>query len=202
MASRARAVPIHLTRKRRRKLEQIVRAATSAQRLVLRAKIVLAAAEGKTNAAIARDLGCSVAVARTWRGRFARLGIPGLFDKPRSGRPGVHGPSTRLAVIALATSVPPEGESQFVTGGGQRQRPAGGGERPGTQVVDLHNRRPGPPIIPAHAPLRHRLPDQLPARRSRLRVHRAADHHVPITDEPVSIHEAQRAPPAPAGHPI
>ncbi len=56
MASRARAVPVKLTVKRRRKLEQILAAGTSPQRLVLRAKIVLAAAAGAANAAIARDL--------------------------------------------------------------------------------------------------------------------------------------------------
>ena len=113
MASRAGAVAIRLTTKRRRKLEQIVRAATSPQRLVLRAKIVLAAAGGMANAQIARDLGCSVAVARTWRGRFACRGVPGLFDKPRSGRPETHGPSARLAAVATATSVPPGGESSW-----------------------------------------------------------------------------------------
>ncbi len=113
MAGHTRAVPVRLTIKRHRKLEQIVRAATTPQRLVLRARIVLAAAAGAVNAAIARDLGCSVAVVRTWRGRFAVRGIPGLFDKPRSGRPETHGPSARLAVIAVATSVPPEGESQW-----------------------------------------------------------------------------------------
>jgi transposase len=113
MSGRARAVTITLTTKRRRKLEQIVRAATSPQRLVLRARIVLAAAGGMANAAIARGLGCSVAMARAWRGRFAVRGIPGLFDKPRCGRPEVHGPSARLAVIAVATSIPPDGESQW-----------------------------------------------------------------------------------------
>ncbi len=113
MTGRARCVSIKLTRKRRRKLEQIVRAGSSPQRLVLRARIVLAAAEHETNAQIARDLGCNVAVVRTWRRRFACRGIPGLFDKPRSGRPEVHGPSARLAVLAVATSVPPEGESQW-----------------------------------------------------------------------------------------
>jgi transposase len=113
MAGRARAVPIRLTIKRRRKLEQIVAAATSPQRLVLRARIVLAAAGGAANAAIARDLGCGVAVVRTWRGRFACRGIPGLFDKPRSGRPETYGPSARLAVVAVATSVPPDSESQW-----------------------------------------------------------------------------------------
>jgi len=113
MAGRARAVPGKLTVKRRRKLEQIVRAGSSPQRLVLRARIVLLAAGGAANAAIARQLGCSVAVVRTWRHRFACRGIPGLFDKPRSGRPETHGPSARLAVVATATSMPPEGESQW-----------------------------------------------------------------------------------------
>jgi DNA-binding CsgD family transcriptional regulator len=112
VTGRARAIPVRLTRKRRRKLEQIVRAGSSPQRLVLRARIVLAAAAGAANAAIARGLGCSVAVVRTWRRRLAARGIAGLFDKPRTGRPEAHGPSARLAVLAVATSVPPDGESQ------------------------------------------------------------------------------------------
>lgn len=113
MNGRARAVPVRLTGKRRRKLEQIIRAGSGPRRLVRRARIVLAAAGGAANAAIARDLGCSVAVVRTWRRRFAVCGIPGLFGRPRSGRPETHGPSTRLAVVAVATSVPPDGESQW-----------------------------------------------------------------------------------------
>src|SRR6266699_7237612 len=111
MSGRARAV--RLTIKRRRKLEQIVAAGTSQQRLVLRAQIVLAAAAGNTNAQIARDLGCSGNVVRCWRRRFARRGISGLSGRPRPGRPEVHGPSARLAVIAVATSVPPDGEPQW-----------------------------------------------------------------------------------------
>ena len=113
MAGRARAVPVRMTIKRRRKLEQIIRAGTSPQQLVLRARIVLAAAEGRENARIARDLGCSTATARTWRGRFAVRGIPGIFDRPRSGRPETHGPSARLAVVAAATSIPPGSESAW-----------------------------------------------------------------------------------------
>jgi hypothetical protein len=90
-----------------------VRAAASPQRLVVRARIVLLAAAGTANAQIARQLGCSPGMARAWRRRFAVCGIPGLFGKPRSGRPAVHGPSARLAVLAVATCVPPEGESQW-----------------------------------------------------------------------------------------
>src|SRR5262249_26642782 len=132
MPGRAGAVVIRLSRKRCRKLEQIVRAARSPQRLVLRARIVLAAAGGASHAAIAPDPGCSRAPARAHRagatavprgaggprgrpggGGCARRGVPGLFDEPRSGRPETHGPSARLAVLATATSVPPEGESQW-----------------------------------------------------------------------------------------
>src|SRR5215467_6235651 len=99
MTAPARAVATMLSAKRRRKLEQIIAAGSSPQRLVLRARIVLAAAGGAANAEVARRLGCSVATVRTWRGRFAVAGVPGLFDKPRSGRPEVHGPSARLAVV-------------------------------------------------------------------------------------------------------
>jgi transposase len=113
MSGSTRAAAVRLTIKRRRKLDQIIAAATSPQQLVLRAKIVLAAAAGTANAAIARHLGCSIATVRCWRRRFAVRGIPGLFDKPRCGRPETHGPSARLAVIATATSLPPGGESQW-----------------------------------------------------------------------------------------
>jgi transposase len=111
MAGRPEAGVVRLNLKRRRKLDQIINAGTSPQRLVLRARIVLAAAAGHTNAAIARLLGTTVTTVRTWRDRFARRGIPALFDTRRPGRPEVHGPSVRLAVVSVATSTPPEGES-------------------------------------------------------------------------------------------
>ena len=106
-----RAVPVRMTVKRERKLRQVIAAGTSPQRLVMRARIILAAADGDPNAKIARDLGCSVNTVREWRARFARLGIPGIFDRPRPGRQETHGPSVRLLIISTATSVPPGGES-------------------------------------------------------------------------------------------
>ena len=106
-----RAVPVRMTIKRERKLRQIIAAGTSPQRLVLRARIILAAAEDEPNAKIARDLGCSENTVREWRKRFAGRGIPGIFDRPRAGRPEVHGPSVRLVIVSTATSAPPDGES-------------------------------------------------------------------------------------------
>jgi hypothetical protein len=87
-------VPVQVTVKGRRKLVRIVRAGTSPQRLVLRAKIVLAAADGQANAQIARDLGCSVAVVRTWRGRFTVRGIPGLLISAGPGGRRPTAPAT------------------------------------------------------------------------------------------------------------
>ena len=58
------AVPVRMTIKRERKLRQLIAAATSPQRLVLRARIILAAAAGAPNAKIARDLGCGVNTVR------------------------------------------------------------------------------------------------------------------------------------------
>jgi hypothetical protein len=60
---------------------------------------------------IAACPGCAADTARTWRRRFARRGVPVLCGRPRSGRPGVHGPDVRLAIAAAATSVPAGGTS-------------------------------------------------------------------------------------------
>ena len=73
------AVPVRMTSKREQKLRQIINAGTIPQRLVLRARIVMAAAAGDPNAKIARDLGCTENTVRQWRGRFARQGIRGIF---------------------------------------------------------------------------------------------------------------------------
>src|SRR4029450_11507834 len=55
--------------------------------LAMRARIVLLAAEGHTNTRIAAQVGCSRQAVVRWRGRYARHGLGGLDDQPRSGRP-------------------------------------------------------------------------------------------------------------------
>jgi transposase len=97
--------------RRKAKLEAIVRRASSPQALVRRARIVLLAHAGRPGSRIAAELGCTVNTVRKWRRRFARGGVPALSDRPRSGRPEVYGPNVRLRIVAVATSVPPEGTS-------------------------------------------------------------------------------------------
>jgi transposase len=62
-------------------------AAAGPARRAQRARIVLLAAQGLPDAAIARRLGVSRPVAATWRGRYARGGLAALADRPRPGRP-------------------------------------------------------------------------------------------------------------------
>lgn len=89
-------------------LERIVRSRTGERRMVERARIVLGAGEGRSAAAIAREVGCSVSTVKKWRAAYERGGLAGLKDAPRPGRPLVHGPEVRAKLIALACTRPPQ----------------------------------------------------------------------------------------------
>jgi transposase len=101
-----RAVPVVLSAGERTTLNKRVRGTKTAYRDRLRAQIVLAAARGRDNARIARDLGISQDTVRKWRGRFAGRGLAGLTDLPRAGRPRRISELTRAAVVALACQLP------------------------------------------------------------------------------------------------
>ncbi|MGH3282375.1 MAG: IS630 family transposase [Trebonia sp.] len=113
MARAASRDIVILGSRRKSKLEAIVRRGSSPQALVRRARIVLLANAGWANARIAAELGCAAGTVRTWRRRFIRGGIRALSGRPRSGRPEVYGPAVRLAIVAAATSVPPEDTSEW-----------------------------------------------------------------------------------------
>jgi transposase len=84
------------------------RSVRGAYRDRLRAQIVLAAAAGSTNVAIATQVGVHVDTARKWRRRFAAARLAGLKDAPRSGRPPVFTAADRAEAIALACALPAE----------------------------------------------------------------------------------------------
>ena len=87
-------------------LEAIVAAGTSQARMVERARIVLAAGEGRSAARIGRRVGCSANTAQKWRGRFERQGLDGLQDLPRPGKPLVYDHAVRARLIAKACTRP------------------------------------------------------------------------------------------------
>ena len=76
-----------LSAEERETLERWARRPNSAQALAMRCRIVLAAAEGATNAQICRDMGLSANTVRKWRTRFAQQRLDGLHDEPRPGQP-------------------------------------------------------------------------------------------------------------------
>ncbi|MEU9213911.1 helix-turn-helix domain-containing protein [Streptomyces sp. NPDC048415] len=71
------------------------------------ARIVLLAAGGCPARRIAEIVRVDVSTVVRWRDRCAREGLAGLDDRPRSGRPSVHGPEVRLRIVATVTSTPP-----------------------------------------------------------------------------------------------
>jgi transposase len=77
-------------------------------RIVLRARIVLSAAESATNTAIAGQTGLHVDTVRKWRRRFAQDRLPGLSDQRRSGRPPSFTPVQVAEVKQLACTLPAE----------------------------------------------------------------------------------------------
>ncbi len=81
------AVAIELTEDERALLEGFTRRRRSAHGLAQRSRIVLEAADGRTNSEIAERLGVSRPTVTRWRRRFAERGVDGLVDEPRPGRP-------------------------------------------------------------------------------------------------------------------
>lgn len=83
---------LDLNTEQRRELEARARRYTSPYREVIRAKIVLMAAEGLDNEEIARRLDTNRVVVSKWRKRFFEQGLAGLEELPRGGRPPVFPP--------------------------------------------------------------------------------------------------------------
>lgn len=75
--------PLVVSEEAREELERLVRAPTSAQRDVMRARIVLLCASGMTNKDVAAELGIAGHTVGKWRHRFIEFGFAGLTDAPR-----------------------------------------------------------------------------------------------------------------------
>jgi hypothetical protein len=83
---------IHLSRKEREILECRARKYTLPYFEVLRAKMILLAAEGQPNDEIATALSVGRDVVSLWRKRFFQERLSGLEERPRPGRPRVFPP--------------------------------------------------------------------------------------------------------------
>lgn len=86
---------IELSDTERVRLEATARKYTSPYRDVMRAKIVLYAAEGLDNDTIAARLDTPRQIVSKWRKRFFRERLRGLEEQSRSGRPALFSPQRR-----------------------------------------------------------------------------------------------------------
>ena len=74
--------PLILDDVERETLERWVRRPKTAQALALRARMILACAEGRSNTAVGADLGVSDETVGKWRSRFLERRLDGLSDEP------------------------------------------------------------------------------------------------------------------------
>jgi transposase len=93
-------------------LERISRSRTEPKQRVDRAKIILACSDGETQEVLAQRLGTRPNTISKWRARFAKLGIKGLEDAPRSGKPKRY-IGLREKVLKTLETPPPKGQARW-----------------------------------------------------------------------------------------
>lgn len=112
-------VSLTLTEAERAELEKLVKRRLVGQQIALRARIILAAAEGKSNCQIVRELQVSRQMARLWRERWLQLQpLPltelsveeRLEDLPRPGAPARITAEQRCQIEALACEKPEDSD--------------------------------------------------------------------------------------------
>lgn len=110
-----RATKVILSEKEQEEVSHITKRHRSGQQQVLRARIVLAAAQERSNAQIARELAINVDTVRLWRDRW--VGLQGidletlsiaerLQDAPRPGAPATITTEQRCQIAAVACEAP------------------------------------------------------------------------------------------------
>ena len=120
MVSSVMPLPIRvivLRRGDRARLERLVRTRTTSQRVVERARIVVASADGDSGTTICARLRVSRPIVTTWLNRYEAEGLAGLLtDRPRSGRPKQLSSADEAAIIdRTLRTAPPDGGTHWST---------------------------------------------------------------------------------------
>ena len=108
-------VAIGLDDGERETLQRWARRHSSSQALALRSRVVLACGEGKTNLAIAAELGCHPVTVAKWRHRFAVDRLEGLVDAPRPGAARRIGDDVIEAVVVETLETTPGEDTHWST---------------------------------------------------------------------------------------
>ena len=109
-----REVP-QLTKDQQQELQRWLRRRKTSQGLALRARIVLACAQGTSDQAVAQTLGTTRATVGKWRRRFLAQGCDGLLDEPRPGAPRTIRDEDVERVIVRTLESTPRGATHWST---------------------------------------------------------------------------------------
>ncbi len=113
---RGRPVPeLSLTVEERETLQRWAHRPKTAQALALRARIVLACAEGKSNTEVSGAMRVCKQTVGKWRGRFVTQRLDGLLDEPRPGAPRRITDAQVERVITLTLESTPSEETHWST---------------------------------------------------------------------------------------
>ena len=104
---------VKLDEEQKEYLERRVRAQKTEQRFVVRARIILLAAEGMGTEQIAEEVGVRPGTVSKWLVRFRQNGIAGLYDAPRPGQPGKYTQETEQRVLQALDEPPPKGYAEW-----------------------------------------------------------------------------------------
>jgi transposase len=104
-----------LTAEEQARLTEWTRRPTTAQALAVRARIVLGAAEGRSNKDLAAMLRITEPTVGKWRRRFLAGRLDGLLDEPRPGAPRTIGDADVERVIALTLESAPRDATHWST---------------------------------------------------------------------------------------
>lgn len=100
----------------RKVLASLARRRKSAQGLALRARIILAAADGASNKDVAERVGVWPQTVAKWRNRFIDGGVAGLDDQARPGRPRtVSDEQVEQVIVTTLEDAPTDGGTHWST---------------------------------------------------------------------------------------
>jgi transposase len=106
---------LELTLNEKTELERLARRPKTSQSIALRARIVLACAEGMANGTVAMQLGITRYTVGKWRRRFVEKRINGLLDEPRSGIPRTITDEDVDRVVTLTLESTPRNATHWST---------------------------------------------------------------------------------------
>ena len=106
--------PLVLTEDEVQQLQALASSRSLPHSIVQRAQIVLACGAGETNTAIAKRMGLTGMTVGKWRKRYRELGLEGLHDELRPGRPRTYEDDKVAEVInRVLQTRPPDGSTRW-----------------------------------------------------------------------------------------